>query len=384
MANTVVRSPATTASRGSIRSDATYQGSGQPVTVFPATIGGAFTSMIAYAPALVVTSQDGGRTNQAGYTGSGSAINVNHWFTDDTSATGLTETWVNIQYSEDTKQNIWTPGFTDFALGSPEPHLGTENYFVTDPVNPPAPVPVNFMAFFDNDFEAGFVGPSQSAVRNSSNWFNIQNQPVSTTDNLTGVKCYPANQVVFNGGPYPKLSAFSEIKGYANVVSPAKAPDPNIIYEAAYDCYGFAHLDRNIGGNPNTPLISLEVMFWTYNHNQSQHIGPLVESGLDISGDGMLWDMYMTADSAATGGVNDKYSYCIFYLQEQFQGDVQWVNILNGIRYFVQYYVVPTGPGQVTNPLDVPMYQITRGWEVCSTNYQPLEFQMLDYRLIMA
>ena len=357
-------------------------------TVTPATIGGAFTTMVAYFPSLVVKSQNGGRITQAGYVGSGADIAADGWYTDNGSATGISGNWLSMPYSEDQKEDVWSDGFRVFALGTCEPYPGFENQYAYDMGSPPpAPVPISYVAYYNNDFEAGLVGPSQSAVRYSGNWTSSQYQPApGVPEDLEGaVKCYPANQVGFDYPDGPAISAFSGIWAYADVVNPATEPNPQVIYEAAWDCYGFAHWDRN-AGSIEQPLISLEVMYWTYNHNQDPGIGPLVETGVDLKdGRGPVWDLYMTADSAATGGVTDMYSYCIWYLQDQYQqaeGYVGWVNILYGIRYFSQYYVKTTG-GAPSNPLDVPMYQITRGWEVCSTEYSPLDFRMSDYKILM-
>ena len=128
---------------------------------------------------------------------------------------------------------------------------------------------------------------------------------------------------------------------------------------------------------------SMGCMFWQYNHNQDPYIGPLVETGVDLKdGRGPVWDLFMTADTAATGGLTDLYSYFIWYLQDEYQEDAGWVNILYGLQYTAQYYVKTSG-GAPANPLDIPMYQITRGWEVCSTEYSPLDFRMNDYKIIM-
>lgn len=353
------------------------------VNITPNTIGGAFTRMVSYFPSLVVKSQNGGRISQAGYVGSGANIAADGWYTDNGSATSLAGNWIQLDWSEDQKTDVWSGGFRTFSLGSCEPHLGYENFFVLDPPPVPfAPSPgVQFVAYFDNTFGAGLVGPEQSAVRNSTCWVDNSFQPNLGVQDETAVKCYPANQVVFPYPNGPAISSFKSIKAYADVVNPSKEPNPQIIYEAAWDCYGFAHLDRN-SGTTATPLISLEVMFWTYNHNQSPFIGPKVETGIDLNGDGKLWDLFTTADSAATGGVNDKYSFFIWYLQNQFQEDVGWVDLLAGIRFVSQYYVKTTG-GAPADPLDVPMYQLTRGWEVCSTQYSPLNFRMNDYRVVM-
>ena len=358
------------------------------VTITPNTIGGPFTVMVAYFPSNVITTQNGGRISQAGYVGSGATIAADGWYVYNGSTLGISETWAQLPWSEDRKYDVWSQGARVFSLGTCEPYPGYENQFVPDAEpKPPAPAPVDYVAYYNNDFEAGLVGPSQTALRYSGNWVTSQYQPAPgiPVDLETAVKCYPANQVSFLYPNGPAISAFQSIRAYADVVNPSTEPNPQVIYEAAWDCYGFAHWDRN-AGSTSRPLISLEVMFWTYNHNQDPYIGPLVEVGVDLKdGRGPVWDLFMTADSAATGGINDKYSYGIWYLQDEHQissGYVGWVNILEGIRYFSQYYVKTTG-GAPANPLDVPMYQITRGWEVCSTIYSPLDFRMNDYKIIM-
>ena len=217
----------------------------------------------------------------------------------------------------------------------------------------------------------------ENFIRYSGDWGCISTQPVTGVSDLTSVKSYPANQIQFDT-PYPAISSFNAIRAYADVVNPAKpaSGSPDIIYEAAWDIYGQAH--TAVSG------ISLEVMFWTYNHNQNPgSIGPRVESGIDLNGDGKLWDLYMTPDTAATGGVTNNYSYCIWYLQDEYQEDAGWVNILAGLRYVCEYYVVPSGPGAPSDPLDIPIFQITRGWEICSTLYTPTEFRMRDYRIVL-
>lgn len=354
------------------------------VNITPNTIGGAFTRMVGYFPSFVVKNQNGGRITQSGFVGSGASIAADGWYTDNGSATGIAGNWLQLDWSEDQKYDVWSGGFRKFSLGSCEPHLGYENFFITDPPPVPfAPSPgVSFVAYFDNTFEAGLVGPEQSAVRNSTCWVDNSFQPNLGVVDETAVKCYAANQVTFPYPNGPAISSFNSITAYANVVNPSKGPNSQIIYEAAWDCYGFAHLDRN-SGSTSTPLISLEIMFWTYNHNQSPNIGPLVETSVDLDdGRGPVWDLYMTADTAATGGVNDKYSYLIFYLPDAYQEDAGWVNILAGLRYASMNYVVTSG-GAPANPLNVSMYQITRGWEICSTEYSPLNFRMNDYKIIM-
>ena len=87
--------------------------------------------------------------------------------------------------------------------------------------------------------------------------------------------------------------------------------------------------------------------------------------------------------TVSDGGVADEYSYGIFLLEEPYQTDMAWVNILAGVRYFAMHYVKTSGPSAPANPLDIPLIQIIRGWESCSTNYTPLAFRNLDYRLVI-
>jgi len=348
------------------------------VTITPNTIGGQFTRLIAYFPAIVVTSQNGGRVTVAGFAGSGAPVAFDSFNTDNGSTSGIVGNWVALVSSQDQKIDPWAilgTGFGDFALGSCDPAIGEDNFFAQDTgPTPPSPATVNFVAYYSNDFFSGEVGPSQNAVRNSANWTCISSQPVLGEGDLGSVKCYPANQISFNTAT-SAISAFKTIRGYANTTSPMKpaSATPNIHYEAAWDIFGNAH---NTGG------ISLEIMFWTYNHNQGPYGFYLTETGIDLSGDGMLWDLYMTADTVATGGAATSYSYAIWYLQDAYQGDIQWVDILAGLRYVCINYVV-TSNGAPANPLDCPLIQITRGWELCSTEYTPMEFRMNDYRVIM-
>ena len=155
------------------------------------------------------------------------------------------------------------------------------------------------------------------------------------------MKSYPANQVNFTWPAFAPISSFKSIKAYADVDNPQGS---GYIYEAAWDIYGHAH--TSVEG------ITLEIMFWTYNHGQDPLIGSSgpAETGIDLNGDGKLWDLYMTPDTAATGGVTQNYSYGIWYLQDEYQEDAGWVDILAGIRYFVANYVVASGPDAPSDP----------------------------------
>lgn len=346
-----------------------------PVT--PNTIGGYFTKMIVFFPAPVIATGDGGRADQAGWTGSAATIAVNSDYVDDTSSTAVTGTWFPIWFPEDHKHDPWSGEFIrDYALGSSEPHPGVDNAFVADSPTPVyGSLPIQSQAFYDNAWNSGLVGPEQNAVRNSCCWVAISNQPAAGVTDLDAVKSYPANQVNFSS-PVP-VSSFQQIRSYADATSPASSSG-TVRYEAAWDIYGHAHTAYS--------GITLEVMFWTYNHGQDPHIGSTapVETGIDLNGDGKLWDLYMTPDTAATGGVTGSYSYGIWYLEDAYQESAGWVNILAGLRYFLKYYVVPSGPGAPSSPLDIPLVQITRGWEVCCTDFTPLEFRLNDYRLQMS
>lgn len=339
----------------------------------PNSIGGAFSSQYAYFPSLVVTSQDGGRVNQAGFVGSGTTVTINNNEIDDGSATTLTGNWFSLYYSEGQKRDIWNPD-TD-GLGSLEPHLGNSGAFFVDfHVSSPFP---GTMSYFDNDFAAGVAGVEYSWYRNSTNWGVLSSQPQPASPDVTSVKSYPDTQFTFDT-PYPAISSFSSIRAY--YAGPSPLPPAGVVtdYEAAFDIFG-------IGTHTGRAGITLEVMFWTRNHNQSPFIGPLVEQNVDLNdGRGPVWDLFMTPDTAATGGINDNYSFFIWYLQDAHQEDAGWINILNGVRYAVQYYVVPSGAGAPSNPLNCTLYQVTRGWEICSTNYTPTQFELLDYRLVMS
>lgn len=347
--------------------------------ILPSTVGGYQTKGIVFFPSLVVSSQDGGRRELSGWVGSGASISINSDYVDDGSSTGISGNWFPIWFPEDHKHNPWSGQFqNDYALGSCEPLLGAENFFAADNPKPSYPPwQINSQAYYDNIFNAGEAGPEQNAVRNSANWISISSNPAPSNTDLGSVKCYPANQVNFTTAI--PASQFGVIRSYANETSPYAAQPasayPDVKYEAAWDIFGHAH--TAFSG------ITFECMFWTYNHNQDPHIGSVapVETNIDLNGDGKLWDLYMTPDTAQNGGVAANYSYGIWYLQEAYQEHSGWVDILAGVRYFLQYYVIPSGPGAPSNPLDVPLIQLTRGWEVCSTNYVPLPFRLNDFKI---
>lgn len=357
-------------------------------TATPGTIGGKFTHVTAFLPQPVITSQDGGRTNLGGFTGSGSATAPDSVFTGNGSATAISGTWTGIEFSEGLKQTPWTayPGWDNFALGSCEPGVGYDNYQFNDTVNPPSSPFGGTFAYFDNEFNGGEAGPAQNAVRSGREWVTVGNDPAQGVVDLGSVKGSLTNQFTFPGWPpgntAPPISAFGEIRSYMACVDPYSAIDPNtnpsIRYDASWDTYGFAHWDNKdaTSGNLN---ISFECMFWTRNYNQ----GPFGFTKVETVnfGDGVLWDLYLW-DNALDGGVAAKYSYGIFLMQPQFQTSVAWVDILAGIRYFAMHYVIPTG-GAPSNPLNTPLWQIVRGWESCSTNYTPEPYRNLDYRLVI-
>ena len=341
--------------------------------VSPVTVGGQFTRAIVFLPFPIVVAQDGGRIVTASWAGSGTSIPVDSFVISDGSSTGVTGTWNLIQFAEQQKSDPYNYLMDNYAEGSSEPHSGVELSFFVDSPAPSYVFPISAQAFYDNTWNIGLVGPEQSAVRNSNNWVAISNQPETNITDTTAVKSYPANQINFST-PVP-VSSFKVLRSYADTTNPLSTPSAR--YEGAWDIFGHAHT--------SVPGISLEIMFWTYNHGQDPHIGSVsaIETGIDLSGDGKLWDLYMTPDTAQTGGVTDNYSYAIWYLQNSYQEYSGWVNILAGLRHVLMYYVVPSGPGAPTSPLDLPLTQITRGWEVCSTNYSPLEFRLNDYRVQM-
>lgn len=348
--------------------------------VSPNPFGGQPSGMISFLPFPIVTAQDGGRIVLSSWAGSGTSIPVDSIYTADGASTGLLGNWdpYIMQFAEQQKRAAFNFAEAhDFTEGTTEPFPGTEASFVADNPTPVyGSISVANQAFYDNAWNYGEAGPEQSAVRNSRNWVAVSSQPAIGVSDTGSVKTYPANQINLNNVP---VSSFKQIRAYADAISPDTGSTPNTRFEAAWDIYGQAHT--------NTPGISLEVMFWTYNHGQAPQIGSTgpVETGIDLNGDGKLWDLFMTPDTAATGGVSQSYSYGIWYMQDIYQQEVEqvWVDILAGLRYFLQYYVVPSGPGAPTNPLDIKLYQITRGWEICSTNYSPLPFRLNDYKVQM-
>lgn len=346
-------------------------------SVFPNTIGGFQTLLIAFFPIPIMMAQDGGRILQGSWVGSGVSTAVDSIFVPNGSSVAVKGQWYPLWFAEDHKGNPFNPEFQEFyALGSTEPHVGLPGSVFTDVPTPVfGSLPITSQAYQDNAWNIGEAGPEESAVRNSTNWVVVSTNPAATETDTTSVKSYPDWQLNF----YPSLvpiSQFQQIRAYADTTNPQSIPSAR--YEGAWDIYGHAHTAFQ--------GITLECMFWTYNHGQDPHIGSTspIETGIDLNKDGKLWDLYMTPDTYRDGGVSANYSYGIWYLQDAYQESVGWVDILAGLRYFVQYYVVASGPGAPSNPLDIPLVQLTRGWEICSTNYTPLEFRLNDHRLQMS
>ena len=343
--------------------------------VTPKAVSGPFTNVTPYYPPPVVSGQDGGRYSAAAMCGTGynASSGPDTPYLDNGGASWPTATSsYAATLSQGLKADPWQPTHV-YSLGTCEPFCGAENMFQADSPAPSyPPFSVQFQAYYDNNgVTAGEAGPEQSAVRSSSGWTVVSNQPAAGVSDLGRVKTYPANQVQFN--PRPAISSFTQIRSYAEAYGPSGAA---IQHEAAWDIFGQAHY--------NNTGISLECMFWTRTINRHPgDIGPLVESSVNF-GDGRLWDLYVTPDTYQTGGVNAQYSYGIWFLQPAYQWDVGWVDILKGLRHFTQYYVTPSGTGAPANALDVPLIQITRGWETCTTGFTPLSFRLRDYRLDMS
>jgi hypothetical protein len=343
--------------------------------ITPGTVGGRFTNIVPWVCSPVVFAQDGGRRRAGGWTGSGSPLALNSLLYDDGSASGVSGTWVSLVNAEGLKHSIWgSKPFTsfpsDYALGSMEQHVSTTNYFTTAftsgySVSSAFP---GQLAYFDNAFNGGEAGPDIIWLRDGGNWGVVSSNPAPGITDTGSVKTYPANQFNFTT-PVP-VSSFSKIRGYASVYDPdlPASSYPAVDYEAAWDIFGTAH---GLTG------ISFEVMFWTRNHLQSPVIGPAVEVNFDLNHDGKLWNLYLAQPD---GGVAGAYTFSIWYLQDSFQEEAGWIDILAGVRHVLKYYVITSG-GAPANPLNVPLTQITRGWEICSTNYAPLEFRHLDFQL---
>jgi hypothetical protein len=344
------------------------------------TIGGPFTAMIAYFPPMIIRAGTSAAPSCSGWVGSGAGQRTDTAYTDNGSSQWLNAPSSNYNnFSQGRKVDHWTSATSqgnykvhDYSLGSCEPFNGWEFTDVQDNPTPSfPPFPIDFNAFYDNEFDTGEGGGAQNAVRNSTSWITVENQPGPPNARPLSVKGYSANQIQF--GPSQAgvpLSSFNSIKARSWSVNPLTPADQytNTVYEEAYDCY--QHYDN--GG-------TVEIMFWTYNHLQNPaSIGPFVETVM-ISG--IPWDLYVSSPTLAGGGTIDNHPYGIFYLQPAYQGDsIGWVNIRQGMRYFCSRYVKSVG---TQNPLDLPLWQITHGWEVVNTNFRPTTFRMLDYKLVI-
>ena len=351
-------------------------------TVDLPAIGGTYSHMVAYFPPPVIHAGSSSAPSCSGWVGSGSAVAAETAYDDNGSSQWLAAPSSAFNnFTQGRKFDYWTGAidgsytFHDYSLGTCQPFAGNENLDVTDSPTPTyGDFDADFQAFYDNQFDSGESGPSQDAVRNSRSWVTVSSQPGDPAARPGSVKCYSANQVQFgpDSGGVPAgapLAEFAKIRGRAWAANPLMPADEyqRVIYEEAFDVY--QHYDN--GG-------TVEVMFWTCNHLQdAASIGPLVETV--NFGNGQLWDLYVSTNTLATGGSVDNHPYGIFLLQPQFQADdVGWVDILAGLRYFNSYFVISAG---TPNPLDLPVWQVTHGWEIVNTDFGPVPFGMLDYRL---
>lgn len=379
-------------------------------TPAPATIGGRFTNALPWAGQPVVSVQDGGRRRKGGWVGSGSSASPGR-VADNGSSSGITGTWQQVNLSQGRNENTWSsylptaaaPYYwykADYTAGAMEPFPGLSSYFpgttafASRPLYASQAAAPGYFSYQDNPFAGAASGPDGTSLRDPGNWIAQVTQPPSQTDPATGlhrvtdttsVKTSVCNQYIITPGSGPggkAISGFSSITGYRNQVNPVAA---GLVYDASWDIYGWAHTADT------QYAISLEVMFWTYFQGgqnpwniQSRTSAPY-ETGLSF-GDGNTWDLYMTDDTAATGGVTNSYSYAIFCLHDVSPNagpDAGWADLLSPLRYFVSHYVVTSG-GAPASPLDVKIWAIIQGWEMCSTNYAPAQFTHLDTRLELA
>ena len=365
-------------------------------------VGGRFSNALPWMGEPVITTQDGGRRRAAGWVGSGSAAAVGK-IADNGSSSGVTGTWQQVNLSQGVNENTWSsylptnaaPWYwfkADYTAGAMEPFPGLSSYFpgTTEfagiPLYASQPAAPGYFSYQDNPFAGASSGPDGTALRDPGNWIAQITQPPSQTDPATGqyritdttsVKTSVCNQYIANM-PGVAVSALQSMRGYRNQVNPAGT---GFNYDASWDIYGWAHTA------PHQFAISLEVMFWTwwtglqFPWNIQSRTSAPYETGLDF-GDGNIWDLYMTDDTAATGGVTNSYSYAIFALHDpspNATADIGWADLLTPLRYFLEHYVVTSG-GAPASPLDVPIWAVIQGWEVCSTNYAPAQFTHLDTR----
>jgi len=373
----------------------------------PATAGARFSGCVPWVGQPVVTTQDGGRRQAGGWVGSGASAATGST-ADNGSSSGITGTWQEIPNTQARNELTWSsylptaaaPYYwfkADYATGSLDPRPAGSSYFAGSATfgAPLWPSDASFPGYFsyqDNPFAGAASGPDGTSLRDPGNWVATIVQPPAETDPATGqyrvtdttsVKTSICNQYIFTpasaGQP---ISGFRSIRSYRDKVNPSGA---GYNYDASWDLYGWAHTA------PTQYAISLEVMFWTYYTGaqnpwniQSRQSAPY-ETGLTF-GDGNVWDLYMTDDTAATGGVTNAYSYAIFALSGGSGNagrDTGWVDILSPLRYFVQHYVVTSG-GAPADPLDIPIWAVIEGWEMCSSNYAPAQFEHSDFRLEMS
>ena len=382
--------------------------------VFVGTFGGYFSKMIIWPGQPVVIAQNGGRITYGSWTGSGANVTVNSYFTNDGSAGFTTGNAAYNFWSQGRKIDPWSGEYKiDYAIASMEPYVGADSFFVQGPdenlTTPPTPASYNY---YGNTF-AGVAGPSQNAVRSGASWLNVSNDPAQGVFDTGSVKTYPGNQwtfgyhtgPVFTWNPTP-LEDFNEFWVYHSSVDPDysgimhEGSNLNLCYEACYDPVGFAHWDNVANINGQSVLqTSLEVMFWTYDHNLLPDTSPpeggyfALETDIDLNHDGNLWDLYVYSQIGIFGLGGLKYSFFIWYPHSPAVGKYGWVDHLSGMNYAVMHYVHITGTEPAYNAYNQTLVPVPSnaleclfsgtsfGFEVRSTNYLPVPFRMTDFRV---
>ena len=293
-------------------------------TVTPQTVGGRFSNALPWTGQPVISTQDGGRRRKGGWAGSGSAVSPGS-NADNGSSSGIKGTWggYGIQLSQGRNDATWSSYHysdaepwlyytVDYVTGAAEPHASGPAFNAGSgafgaPLYASNETFPGYWSYYDNAFMGLQLGPGLDVAAGPGE-LDRGDHPAAPGDqpgdglpyvtDTGSIKTSIANQYNFtpaNEGVAP-ISGFNSITAYRNKLNPGGT---GVNYDASWDIYGWAHTA------PEQYAISLEVMFWTY-WNAPRPRGtspppPPRRSMLEF-GDGNVWDLYMTPDTARHRG----------------------------------------------------------------------------------
>ena len=185
---------------------------------------------------------------------------------------------------------------------------------------------------YNNEWNTGAYGP-QTIWGDSWKHWGVE----STQPNSTSVKTYPSVQENYSNKP-----AVGSLHGLWSHFAQTMPSVSNFDAEAAYDLW--------LNGN------SIEVMVWVDNHGQRP------------SGNVIAHATFYGQKFAVWQGSNTQYSFALSGKQAK-KGTIHLLKMLD---WLVRH-------GHLSS--SATLTQVNFGWEICSTDGQPMDFNVSNYSL---